>query len=56
MLKRLFCKHDFLFTRNIHGEEIFSSNYKRSIWTCHKCGKRKYKNELYHDVGVDFYE
>ena len=45
ILKRLFCKHDYRFVRNIYGDEINYLN-KRSEWKCSKCGKRKYSNEL----------
>lgn len=27
------------FVRNIYGDEIISWGYKRSVWSCKKCGK-----------------
>jgi len=43
---KLFCKHEYEFVRNIHGDEInwvspINKTY-RSIWKCKKCGKLKY--------------
>lgn len=39
LLKRLFCRHrSVTFVRNIHGEEIVHSGYKRSVWKCKRCG------------------
>ena len=46
ILKKIFCKHDYHFYRNIYGDEIIYCGYKRSIWKCSKCGKKKYKDEL----------
>jgi RNase P subunit RPR2 len=46
MFKRLFCKHDYVFVRNIHGDEINLTNGKRSIWECKKCGKIKLSGRL----------
>lgn len=45
-IKSLFCKHEYEFVRNIHGDEINHMGGKRSIWRCKKCGKFKYKYEL----------
>lgn len=47
MIKRLFCKHDYGFVRNIYGDEIIQSGFKRSIWKCRNCGKAKYSEHLY---------
>lgn len=38
-LKRLFCKHDYEFVRNIYGDEINHVGGRRSWWRCRKCGK-----------------
>lgn len=38
-IKRLFCKHEYEFVRNIYGDEINQLNYKRSECKCKKCGK-----------------
>jgi hypothetical protein len=39
LLKRLLCKHDFEFVRNIYGDEINHVGGRRSWWRCRKCGK-----------------
>jgi hypothetical protein len=49
---KLFCKHEYEFVRNIHGDEInlvspINATY-RSIWRCKKCGKLKYMYNLYY--------
>ncbi len=38
-IKRLFCRHKgtLTFVRNIYGDEIRHSDYKRSLWSCDKC-------------------
>ena len=46
-LKRLFCKHDLSFVRNIYGDEIRNYGWKRSIWKCNKCGKRVLKDAIH---------
>lgn len=43
-IKRLFCAHDFIFVRNIYGDEILEHGYKRSVWKCKHCGRVKYTN------------
>ena len=50
IIKRLFCKHDHKFVRNIYGDEIRYVGWKRSEWKCSKCGKIKLKDNLYHEV------
>lgn len=45
---KLRCKHDLTFVRNIYGDEIIWTGYKRSIRKCSKCGKYKYNNHLYY--------
>lgn len=47
--KRLFCKHEYEFVRNIYGDEINQLDGKRSEWKCKKCGNIKYRDELYND-------
>ena len=47
IFKRLFCKHNYEFVRNIYGDEIRYTGWKRSIWKCNKCGKIKYSEELW---------
>lgn len=48
-IKRLFCKHELEFARNVYGDEIIEWGYKRSIWVCRKCGRVTAKSEL-HDA------
>lgn len=52
-IKSLFCKHEYEFVRNIHGDEINHMGGKRSIWKCKKCGKLQYRDEL-NPVGTLF--
>lgn len=47
LLKRLFCKHDYEFVRNIYGDAIRYLGWKRSEWKCKKCGKVKYSKKYY---------
>lgn len=47
ILKSLFCTHDYEFVRNIYGDEIIASGWKRSMWCCKKCGKFIGKEELH---------
>lgn len=49
VLKRLFCRHEFEFVRNIYGDEIIERGWKRSIWRCKHCGKTVERDEL-HDA------
>jgi len=49
-IKRFFCKHDLTFVRNIYGDEIIMSGYKRSIWKCAKCGALVFKEDLQRDA------
>ena len=37
-IKRLFCKHQFVFVRNIYGDEINKCGGHRTLWKCSKCG------------------
>ena len=46
-IKHLFCfKHDYLWMRNLYGDEIIVYGYKRSMWRCRKCGKIQYRKDL----------
>ena len=45
-IKRLFCKHKFVFVRNIYGDEINKCGGHRTLWKCSKCGKYKYDLKL----------
>lgn len=49
ILKRLTCRHDWLFVRNVYGDEIIRVGYRRSVWQCSKCGKLRYRNELHRE-------
>jgi hypothetical protein len=46
LIKRLFCKHDYQFVRNIYGDEIITFGWKRSISKCTKCGNYKLFDNL----------
>lgn len=46
IFKRLFCKHEYEWERNIYGDEINYCGGKRSIWKCKKCGKIQYRDKL----------
>ncbi len=46
IIKSWFCKHEYEFIRNIHGDEINWCGGYRSIWICKKCGNIQYRNEL----------
>lgn len=41
------CKHNWVWKRNIYGDEINALNGKRSAWECELCGKIEYRDELY---------
>ena len=45
-IKRLFCKHEYEFLRNIYGDEINWCGGYRSIWRCKKCGALEYRKNL----------
>lgn len=47
IIKRLFCRHEYEFVRNIYGDEIIHAGYNRSWWRCKKCGKRALDPHLY---------
>ena len=47
--KSILCKHDFEFVRNIYGDQIRYNSWNRSMWKCKKCGKLKYKQNLFND-------
>ena len=46
IIKSWFCKHEYEFVRNIHGDEINWCGGYRSIWRCKKCGNIQYREEL----------
>ena len=45
-LKRLFCRHDYHFARNLYGDQIIEWGWKRSVWQCKKCGALQGRDEL----------
>ena len=47
LIKQLFCKHEYYFTRNIYGDEINYHNGNRSEWKCKKCGNLQWREQLY---------
>lgn len=50
IIKWLFCRHEYVFERNIYGDEINWVSGRRSWWRCKKCGKLKAFPELYFDL------
>jgi hypothetical protein len=52
-IKRLFCRHEFIFGRNIYGDEIINWGYKRSLWRCNLCGKIEARDELHEDKKIN---
>lgn len=38
-LKQLFCKHDFVLVRELHGEERVGWGMKIALYQCSKCNK-----------------
>lgn len=42
LIKKLFCKHDYVFIRMIYGDEINVHNGKRHEYRCKKCGMYKW--------------
>lgn len=46
-IQKIGCKHDYIFIRNIYGDEINQRGGNRSLWQCMKCGKYMYSKALY---------
>ena len=46
LIRRILCKHEYAFIRNIYGDEINMAGGKRSWWRCRKCGKWKLRSQL----------
>ena len=44
--KSWFCKHEYYRVGGVYGDEIIRMGYKRSIWKCKKCNKRRTSNSL----------
>ena len=49
LIKQLFCKHEYVWERNIYGDEINWCGGHRSWWRCKKCGKSQGRDYLYYD-------
>lgn len=47
IVKRLLCRHEYEFVRNIYGDEINHVGGNRSWWRCRKCGKMALDPHLY---------
>lgn len=50
------CKHEYIFVRNIYGDEINQCGGYRSLWQCSKCGKYKYCKRLYSQLNKNLKE
>lgn len=46
-LQEYCCEHEYVFIRNIYGDEINRCGGYRSQWQCMKCGKYMYSKTLY---------
>lgn len=42
LLEMLLCKHEWIYVRYLHGDEINYHNGKRNEYKCQKCGRYKY--------------
>jgi hypothetical protein len=50
VIVRVFCNHDYLWVRNVYGDEIYmTGKFKRSWWKCNKCGKWQLREQLHTD-------
>jgi hypothetical protein len=50
VIGRFFCKHDYIWVRNVYGDEIYmTGKFKRSWWKCNKCNKWQSREQLYTD-------
>ncbi len=46
-IRALRCTHRYEWFRNIYGDEIIYSGYKRSVWRCRFCGKYRYEDHMH---------
>ena len=46
-IQKFCCGHEYIFVRNIYGDEINQCGGYRSLWQCMKCGKYMYSKALY---------
>lgn len=49
-IKQLFCRHNYVFLRNVYGDEINLLGGKRSIWICTKCSILTFRRQLVEEV------
>lgn len=48
-IKIYLCRHEYVFVRNIYGDEIIhTGRFKRSWWKCKKCGVFESRPNLHH--------
>ena len=47
-LMAFFCRHRYVFRRNLFGDQIIEWGWKRSVWQCSKCGNWQGRDELHH--------
>lgn len=47
--KKYKCHHDYVFVRNLYGDEINYYGGYRSVWQCKTCGNIKFRENLYED-------
>lgn len=48
VISRFFCKHNYMWVRNVYGDEIYmTGKFKRSWWKCNKYGKWQSREQLY---------
>ena len=50
VLNKIVCRHEWVFDRNIYGDEINCVSGKRSWWRCQKCGRYRLDPHLYLDL------
>ena len=55
-IQKFGCGHDYIFVRNIYGDEINQCGGYRSLWQCMKCGKYTYSKTLYSQVNKNLKE
>lgn len=46
-IQKFGCEHEYVFVRNIYGDEINQCGGYRSLWQCKKCGKYMYSKTIY---------
>ena len=55
-IQKFGCGHDYIFVRNIYGDEINQCGGYRSLWQCMKCGKYMYSKALYSPLNKNLKE